>query len=83
MKIIEKKPPIFSKKMTFLCKMGALEATSVYSKNVKKMQVFKAFLKISCKEFYNFGKKNRFFDKKMTFLQTIKMIFLQNDFVTL
>ena len=61
--------------------MGALEATLVYSKNVKKMQVFKAFLKISCKEFYNFEQKNEFFDKKMFFLQKIKMIFYKMIFL--
>ena len=52
--------------------MGALEVTlgvwCIENKNVKKAMVFKAFLKISCKEFSHF-------EKKMTFLI---FFFLQN-----
>ena len=54
--------------------MGALEGTlgvwCIESKNVEKALVFKAFLKISCKEFSHFEKK-----KKVTFL-------IKNDFFT-
>ena len=56
--------------------MGALEVTLVYSKNVKKMQVFKAFLKISCKEFYNFEQKMNFLIKNDFFTKD------KNDFFT-
>ena len=62
LKILERNFPIFSKKMFFFYKMGALEVTFVYdieSKNVKKVLVFNGILKNSCKELSHFEKKKK------------------------